>query len=314
MYHYVFEATTKDGVTHRVDTEDSFVMGVGYHLENGDHVILQQIDSVEGSVVYFDDINRVGNLWMIFVVFLIVALLVGLLRGFLSVLSLIITVVILLAWLLPAILQGHDPVITTVIASTVVLAVNMHLSHGFNKRTFLAFLSTLVGLFFVVFFTEVFVSLAHLSGLASEEGTLLFLELGRIHLPVNILTAGIILGAMGVLDDVAITQAQTVHELIRVNNSLTRQQLFRQAMYIGRHHIASTVNTLVLVYVGAALPSILLYLQLMHGWHTFLNNELIAEEIVRTLAGTCALVLTIPISAWFATFQYRKVDNLQKST
>jgi uncharacterized membrane protein len=184
----------------------------------------------------------------------------------------------------------------------------MHLSHGVNRHTFFAFLSTLGGLGLVLLFTQSFLWLARLSGLASEEGTLLFWELDPVQAPVGILAAGIILGSVGVLDDIAITQSETVRELLLANGHATRRDLFKQAMRIGRHHIASTVNTLILVYAGAALPVFLLFMNQFGGYHEFLQNELVAEELVRTLAGTSALVLLVPISTWFATINH-KIDN-----
>ena len=230
----------------------------------------------------------------------------------LSLVGLVVTVLILFGFLFPAILAGRDPVIFTVLASIVILAVNMHISHGVRKQTFLAFLGTVAGLILVIVFSKLFVEMASLSGLAGEEATLLFWETGGVQLPVGILTAGIILGAVGVLDDVAITQSEVVGELLLANPNTKKKELFVKAMRIGRHHIASTVNTLVLVYAGAALPVFLLYIYGDHSLQTFFGNELIGEEIVRTLAGTCALVLTVPISTWFATLAPRVVDSNQK--
>ncbi|MBI4435191.1 YibE/F family protein [Candidatus Uhrbacteria bacterium] len=306
---HVFTAKDTYGESFLVDTTDSFVSGVGFILRPGDLVNLRLIDVEGGVEVYLDDVHRQTGVWWIIGFFAAVTLLVGLLRGLLSLVGLLVTIAVLIGGLFPAILAGTEPVLATVIASAVILAVNMHLSHGLKRQTFFAFLSTLGGLGLVLVFTKGFLALARLSGLASEEGALLFWELDPVHVPVGILAAGIILGAGGVLDDIAITQSEIVSELLLANPHVTRKELFQKAMRIGRHHIASAVNTLILVYAGAALPAFLLFMNQFGGYQEFLQNEIVAEELVRTLAGTCALVLLVPLSTWFATLNPRVVDK-----
>lgn len=321
VFEYTFMARTQYGEEFSVETADSFVAGVGYALRVGDKVNLRIVETEieipltgkELSVkAYLDDVQRQKGLWWIVGFFVVLTLAVGLLRGFMSLIGLGVTLAVLILGLFPAILRGVDPVLATVAASAIILLVNMHLSHGLNRQTFFAFLSTLGGLGLVVIFTQAFLALARLSGLASEEGALLFWELDPVQIPVGILSAGIILGAVGVLDDIAITQSETVKELLLANPHRTRKELFVQAMRIGRHHIASTVNTLVLVYAGAALPVFLLFMNQFGGYQDFLQNELVAEELVRTLAGTCALVLLVPLSTWFATLNPKVVDKYAK--
>ena len=309
VFQYTFTAKSEYGEDFFVETTNSFIAGVGYTLQVGDEVSLRVIDVEDGLEVYFDDVHRQRGLWWIVGFFVALTLLVGWVRGLLSLIGLCVTVAILVLGLFPAIVRGVDPVYAAVTASALILFVNMHLSHGMNRRTFLAFLSTLGGLGCVLMFTKVFLWIARLSGLASEEGSFLFWKLDPVQAPVGILAAGIILGAVGVLDDIAITQSETVGELRLANPRATRRELFTQAMRIGRHHIASTVNTLILVYAGAALPVFLLFMNQFGSTHEFLQNELVAEELVRTLAGTCALVLLVPLSTWLATCDIKVIDN-----
>lgn len=298
-----FTAEDDDGATYRVDTVDSLGNGLHYDLGVGDRVILERLESPDGTqTVYFNDVVRTGGLWVIFVAFALAVIVVGLLRGVMALVGLAVTVALLFGFIVPSILAGKDAVLVTIAASLMILAVNMHLTHGWKRQTVAAFGSTVAGLLLAWLFGKWFVDLAALSGLTSEEGSLLYLE----HLPATIntsgiLLAGIILGATGALDDVAIAQSEIVSELREANPSLTKRELFVRAMRVGRHHIASIANTLVLAYAGAALPMFLLF------WSTrslsigdFLNTEAVSEEIVRTLAGTVALVLTVPISTWFA--------------
>lgn len=314
MHDYVFEVQTQYGEVYSVDTSESLLGGLSHELGVGDEIIVEIVESADGTVAYYKDVPRVNALIIAAIIFVIITLAVGLLRGFRSILGLGVTVAILFLWVFPAILGGADPVITTVLGSLLILGINMHLSHGLKRQTFLAFLSASAGLGLVILFTYLFVEIGNLTGLATEEQTLLFWEIGTIQLPVGLLMAGIILGAVGVLDDIAITQNEIVEELLKANPYVDRKDLFKRAMSVGRHHIASTVNTLVLVYAGAALPLLLLFMHFSGSWEVFLQNEVVAEEIMRTLAGTCALVLTVPISTFFATLQPKVLDTPKQSS
>ncbi|MDG1949396.1 MAG: YibE/F family protein, partial [bacterium] len=311
--HYTLKVRSEFGVEYLVDTKDSHQLGVGYALNVGDVVLLAIIDEEDGPHPYLTDIHREHGMVWAFLLFVVITLIVGLLRGLLSLLGLLFTTAVLLLGVFPMIIAGSDPLMTTLIASALILLVNMHLSHGLKRRTFLAFLSTLGGLGFVYVFTQVFLYIGRLSGVASDEGALLFWELDPVQAPVGILAAGIILGAVGVLDDVAMTQAELVEEISETQPELARRELYSRAMRIGRHHVASTVNTLVLVYAGAALPVFLLFMQQSSDISVFFNNELVAEEIMRILAGTCALVLTVPLSTWFAIQTHERVDKEEKT-
>jgi uncharacterized membrane protein len=304
----VFTAVDDDQVNYTVDTNQGYVQGSRYDLEVGDQVILQILTNPDGSTTaFFKDVVRLKVLLWILIFFAAMTALVGRARGVFALIGLGLTLTILFGWLYPTILAGADAVSSTVIASIVILAVNMALSHGVGRGTQVAFGGTVIGLVLALIFAKIFVEVANLSGLVSEEASLLALNVGTVALPRGILLAGIILGAVGVLDDITITQGETVAELAKANPKLDRRELYRRAMSVGRHHIASTVNTLVLAYAGAATPLFLLFLA-TRGTSVlgFINEEIISEEIVRTLAGTCALVLTVPISTWLATLAQKR--------
>lgn len=297
----IFKAVS-DEEEYLVDSRYSYTEGLRYDIKVGTQVYLQTIlINGELSAVFLDDIVRTSSLFWILLIFIATILAIGLWRGVGSLIGLSITLAILLGILLPKILSGADPVLWTVACSIVILGVNMHIAHGLRKSTLFAYGSTIVGLILTLIFAKVFVAMANLSGLAGEETVLLYLNSGVLLFPKGILLSGIILGAVGVLDDIAITQTETVEELRNANKDLSQKELFVSAMRVGRHHIASTVNTLVLAYAGVALPLLLLFM-ITQGMtpERFLNEELVAEEIVRTLAGTMALVLTVPVATWFA--------------
>lgn len=306
----IFTAEDESGEQYHIDTSKSLTEGLRYHIAVGDTVYLavfRNTTTREVEDAYLADVRRTPALLIIAILFAILTIAVGLVRGFSALIGLAVTFGVLFLFIFPQILAGHDAVLVTVIGSIVILAVNMHLSHGFNRGTMLAFGSTVIGLMLTYVFAKIFVGAADLSGLASEESILLYFHQGEVIVPAGILLAGIILGAVGVLDDIAITQSETVAELREANPRLSRRELFIAAMRVGRHHIASTVNTLVLAYVGVAMPLILLFLVTPEiTTSRFMNAEPVAEEIVRTLAGTMALVLTVPIATLFATIQKKR--------
>lgn len=303
----IFTAEDEKGDEYKIDTRESYLEGVRYDLENGDRVVLQIVPNLEGPPsVYLADVVRTNALIWITILFAAITIAVGLWRGLFAVLGLGVTLGILFGFVFPQILNGADPVITTVLGGLVILAINIPLSHGVSKTTLFAFLSTVAGLFLAVISSNIFVSLSSLSGLANEEANFLFWGTGGAIDPKGLLLAGIIIGAVGVLDDIAVAQGEAVHELRLANPEMKKRDLFKAAMRLGRHHIASTVNTLVLAYVGASMSLIVLSMHSSVGIFEFLNTELVSEEIVRTLAGTSALVLTVPIATALALIDWNE--------
>ncbi|MBT4856698.1 YibE/F family protein [Candidatus Uhrbacteria bacterium] len=311
--HIIFTAVDGGGEVFIVDSAESMLGETRYDLKDGQRVLLQILTRSDGTTdVFLVDVVRTNILFWIIGLFSLLVVAIGRKRGVMSLIGLAITCLVLFGLIVPQILIGTDPVFITIIGSALILLVNLPLTHGFNKRTFYAYISTLIGLFFAWLFSTLFVHFASLSGLGSEETALLFLTTDAIELPSGLLLAGIILGAVGVLDDIAITQTETVSELHDANPSLSAKELYRKAMSVGKHHIASVVNTLVLAYAGVALPVFLLFaLRDDMGLVRFLNEEIIAEELIRTVAGTGALILLVPISTLIATRLYTKVrrDN-----
>ncbi len=306
--HVVFTAEDSEGKTYVVDSAESLVDRVRYDLKEGQHVLLQEVGYADGeSQIFLVDVVRTGSLLWVVLFFSVLVVLIGRKRGLAALVGLAITCAVLFGLIVPQIIKGVDPVLITVLGSALILLVNLPLTHGFNKRTLFAYLSTLIGLSFTWLFSSIFVHFSNLSGLGSEEAALLFMTTEAIQLPSGLLLAGIILGTVGVLDDIAITQTETVSELHNANPDLSPSELFNRAMHVGRHHIASVVNTLVLAYAGVALPIfLLLALRDDMGLMRLLNEEIIAEELIRTVAGTGALILLVPIATWIATRIYSK--------
>lgn len=325
----ILEDTTEDGVrqvkfraedeygdTYAVDTSLSMTEGLRFDLKVGDDVLLQIISNLDGTATaYLSDIVRGPTLWWLFAVFAVVTIAVGLRRGFLALVGFAVTLALLFWFVFPRVLAGADPVSTTAIACIAIVAVNLFLSHGVTRNTGIAFASVSVGVLLAWLFSALFVAYARLTGLSTEESVFLYWQVGSVKDPVGLLLAGMILGAVGVLDDVAITQCETVAELKTANPQLNRRELFIRAMRVGRHHIASTVNTLVLAYAGSSLPLFLLFMaDDSVTLARFLNTEAIAEEIVRTLAGTTALVLTVPVATLLAALAWNTATKADRNS
>jgi uncharacterized membrane protein len=173
------------------------------------------------------------------------------------------------------------------------------LAHGFGAQTVAAVLGTTASLGLTIGLAELFSKAANLSGLASEQSTLLLAGQDNLSLH-GLVLAGFIVGALGVMDDVTVSQSSTVMALRRANPLLRTRALYREAVVVGRDHVAATVNTLVLAYVGASLPLVLLFSVAGTSVGEALNTEAVAQEVVGTLVGSIGLVVAVPLTTGLA--------------
>jgi uncharacterized membrane protein len=184
-----------------------------------------------------------------------------------------------------------------------ILLVSYYLTHGVSSKTTIAILGTLGALAVTGILASVFAGASSLTGLGSEE-TAFLLDRFPVASFFNLLLAGIIIGSLGVLDDITISQASIVSELSQANSKWRRWELYKRAMRVGRDHISSLVNTLVLVYAGSALPLLLLFVTSEASVMQLLNYEAVAEEIVRTLVGSIGLITAVPLTTMLASIYY----------
>lgn len=254
------------------------------------------------NVFYITDYVRRISLYWLFAFFLTVVLVIGGLRGFTSILGLGFSFLVIFAFVLPQISAGRDPVGVAIIASMVIVPVSFFLSHGINKKTISAVIGTAIALIITGVLANFFVNTVNLSGFASEESSFVEAAKPGIINMQGLLLAGIIIGALGILDDITISQAAVVSQLHKLNPKLDYYELFMKAMDVGRDHIASMVNTLVLVYTGAAMPLLLLFINNPISPTDVINYEVIAEEIVRTLVASIGLILAVPITTLITVF------------
>ena len=273
----------------------------------GDEVVLSYSQDHEGndSFAITDFVRRKPLLWL-FGLFLLMTIVIGRFQGLSSLAGMAVSFLVIFKFILPKISQGLNPVMVAILGSLLIIPPTFILSHGINKKTFVSIVGTAIALVITGFLASFFVTIAKLSGFATEEAA--FLQVanpGLINMQ-GLLLAGIIIGVLGVLDDITISQAAIVKQLREANPQLKAVELYQKAMSVGKDHIASMVNTLVLVYTGAALPLMLLFVGSPRPFSEVVNYEIIAAEIVRTLVGSIGLILAVPITTLLAAWVTKK--------
>jgi uncharacterized membrane protein len=271
----------------------------------GDQVKLAGWSDSEGNWSYsIDGKVKRGGLIALTVLFVFVVVVVGRVWGVFSLLGLLTSFLVIFKLVIPLIIKGLNPVLTAILAAIIIVPISFYISHGFNKKTHVGVISTFISLIITGFLAKYFVDVVHLTGFASEEaGFLQVQRQGSIDLR-GLLLAGIIIGTLGILDDVTIGQSSTVEQLKKANPKLSMMDLFKQGMRVGQDHISSMVNTLVLVYSGSALPLLLLFFDSQRTFIDIVESELIAEEIVRMLVGSIGLVLSAPLATILAAYWF----------
>ncbi len=271
-----------------------------------DKVIVTLSTSPNGhTIAYISDYQRQQSLYWLFGIFIVLALVVGRERGLTALIGMGLSITIIFVFILPQILAGEDPVTAVITAAIFIVPITFYISHGFNKKTTAAIVGTVVTLFIIGILAKVFVDAAKLTGFASEEATYLTqIKQGTINLR-GILFAGVLIGALGILNDITVSQAAIVAQLKETAKTLTFKEVYFKAMAVGKDHIASMINTLILVYTGAALPLLLLFVNNPHPFTEVINYEIVAEELVRTFVSSIGLILAVPITTLIASFFYQ---------
>ncbi|WP_246158540.1 YibE/F family protein [Catellatospora sichuanensis] len=276
-------------------------------VEAGDKVLVMETEAFDQpGVINYEivDHDRTGGLWALALAFAGAVIAFGRWRGVFALVGLAFTFAVLLMFVVPAILQGSSPLLVAIVGSAVIMLVVLYLTHGINAPTSMAVLGTLTALALTGGLSALSVSLLHLTGMASEESLYVTFVNADINMP-GLLLAGILIGALGVLDDVTVTQAYTVTELAAANPKLGFAALYRAASRVGRAHITSVINTIVLAYAGASLPTLLLLTAGGAPLGEMLTNEFLAQEIVRSAVGTIGLIAAVPITTALAALVSR---------
>jgi uncharacterized membrane protein len=269
-------------------------------LEDGDGIVLTYQSQLEPRFQYrFYDFQRDVPLAVLGGLFVLAVVALGRWQGLRALLGLVVTGVVMVAFLFPSVLDGNDPTAVALVAAVLIALVALYLTHGVTERTTVALLGTFGALGLTVVLAAVFTSLARFTGFGTEDAY--FLQVASTGVDIKgLVLAGIIVGSLGVLDDVTVTQVSAVWQLHQANPTFGARRLYSAAVIIGRDHIASTVNTLVLAYAGASLPLLLLFTQAGRSLVDVAAGELVAVEVVRTLVGSIGLVAAVPLTTALA--------------
>ena len=278
---------------------DASFSGTSGALGVGDHVFLTANQVPEGtpgvhpySLVGFQRHQPLLLLALVFVSFVIV---LGRVRGLMALLGLALSLGLVVVFVVPAILDGSPPVLVALVGALAVMIITIVLCHGTGAQSVAAILGTTVSLAATVALAALFIGLTNISGISSEESQLVLAGRGDLSLD-GLILAGLLIGALGVLDDLTVSQASTVMALRRAAPDASWRQLYQQAVTVGRDHVAATVNTLVLAYVGAALPILLIFSVGATSFGDAINIEQVAQEIVAMLVGSIGLMIAVPVT------------------
>jgi uncharacterized membrane protein len=281
-------------------------------LDVGDKIFVNRLIAIDGEEYYtFKDIERRPQLFILAAVLMVLVVAFARWQGLRAVLSLVLSVLAILFLLVPALLAGYDPAFASFAIAAIILALTLFLTHGFGIYVRIAYFGTMaaVGVTCVIAYISVY--WLHLTGFSADASVYLnFATGGQLDL-AGLLLGGIIIGLLGVLDDVSITQASVVQELRRANPTLGICSLYERGVRVGRDHVGSLVNTLALAYVGTSLPLVLLYAQSQAPLLDVLNQEVVAAELVRIIVGSMGLVLAVPFTTIVAAYYFsrRPVDS-----
>lgn len=281
-------------------------------LDVGDEIFVNRLVAIDGTEYYlFKDIERRGPLALLVIIFIGMVVWLSGWQGVRAVSSLGLSIVAIMFVLIPALKAGYSPALVSLGAAAVILSLTLFLTHGFKPRVFVTFLGTMGAVFLTCVIAYVWVEWMKFTGFSADESVYLnFATDGKLDL-TGLLLGGIIIGILGVLDDVSITQASVVQELKNANPTFGFKELYKRAMRVGKDHIGSLVNTLALAYAGASLPLLLLYSFSESSAVVLINQEILAAEVVRVIVSSIGLVMAAPLTtalaAWY--FKDREVEK-----
>jgi uncharacterized membrane protein len=301
------------GIVMEMDYGKRQILSNALYLEPGDEVLVTIGSRPDGVLtVYFADFVRVNSILWLTAIFAVTILVISRWKGLRSLISMALSLLIIIGYIIPRILAGGDPLWVSISGSVVLLAVTLYLTYGWNLKTHAAVLSMVIVLLITGTLAALFVLVTRLSG-SGDENALFLLQMLNTQINLRgLLLGGMIIGALGVLDDLVTTQASAVFELHHANPSLGFAPLFQSAMRIGQDHVAATVNTLVLAYAGASLPMLLMFTLGRGDYSTLVNFQFVAEEIVRTLVGSLGLIAAVPLTTAIAILFALRADSLGK--
>lgn len=313
--HQIFEVEMRSGALKgKTVSISSDLDSNPYQIQprEGDKLVIfiQQADNGD-PIFYLEGFDRrIPMLWLFALFVATLALLSGW-QGIKVVISIGISIG-LIGWvLIPAFIKGINPVPIAIALSGIFTLLSSGLSFGWNKKTIATTLGTMGGTIVALVISVIFSNWSHMNGLSTEEDRLFFGQNTLLN-PQGLLFAGIIIAAMGVVEDVAVSIASGIEQVAHANPNISFKALFTSGMIVGKDHMAAMANTIIFAYVGASLSTLLLYSQYDSNWLKFLNFDSITEEIIRSLCATIGLIFTVPITALLSTWFIHTTGGLKK--
>ncbi|KKT78162.1 MAG: hypothetical protein UW75_C0048G0004 [Parcubacteria group bacterium GW2011_GWF2_44_8] len=275
-------------------------------LSVGDKIFVNRLLSIDGTEYYiFKDVERRGPLLFLIAIFIGLVVWLSGMQGVRAVLSLALSIGAIIFLLIPALLAGYSPALASLVIAGLILSVTLFLPHGFKPRVFITFVGTFGAVFATCIIAWIWVTWMRFTGFGDDSSVYLNFATGGTLDLTGLLLGGIIIGLLGVLDDVSITQASVVQELKAANPKFGFKDLYRRALRVGRDHVGSLVNTLALAYVGTSLPLLLLYSYSESPISILINQEILAAEILRIIVGSIGLVLAVPFTTAMAAWYFK---------
>lgn len=268
-----------------------------FNIHQDSQVVVLQSMTPNGMQYQIIDLYRLPSLFYFLIVFVIAAIAIVGKKGVGSLLGVCISLLIILYVIVPGIMHGISPLLITTVGAFAILLITTFLAHGISKKTAIAVVSTGISLLFTLAIASIAIEWLSLSGNGNENIADLYFATNKLINAKGLLLSGIIIGTLGALNDVTVTQASTIFEMKRIDHALSFGTLFKRGMVIGRDHGASMVNTIVLAYAGSSLFLFIFFIvnpQKQPLW-AILNNEFMVEEILVALGGTLGILLSVPI-------------------
>ena len=273
-------------------------------LELGDAIFVNRLVAIDDTEYYtFKDVERRPQLFWMGILMVGLVIIFSGWQGMRALLSLGLSIVAIVFLLVPALLAGYEPALASLLIAGVILALSLFLTHGVKPRVVIAFVGTFSAVGVTCLLAWLSVDWLRLTGFGSDASVYLNFSTGGTLDIAGLLLGSIIIGLLGVLDDVSITQASVVQELRAANPTLSSFELYKRAINVGRDHVGSLVNTLALAYLGTALPLVMFYARANADFWQSINQEIIASEILRIIIGSIGLILAVPfttmVAAWY---------------
>jgi len=290
--------------------------GVKQRIAVGDTVVVDSKPDMNSKKIFYTiyEPYRLNNFWWILAGFILLIIGVAGKKGIGALVGLSISILTISFYVVPQIIQGHDPLSVCIIGAIIILVLTTYVAHGISIKTTIAVIGTGLSLWIAGIIASGSVQFLHLFGLGNED--VQNIQIGTSH-PINpqgLLLGSILIGTLGALNDITTTQSISIFTLAKENSTQHFLHLFKKGMIIGREHIASLVNTLVLAYVGTSM-AIFIFFELNPAqlpWWVILNNETTMEEIIRTLIGSAALIIAVPITSLIAAYMALNWDKLRE--